>query len=293
MQSGTFHEQTKDFKIYPDSLSKSRLTNILIIEGTAVLSSMYLLYQLWYKDYPRSKFHFINDLDQWHGMDKAGHAFSVYTLSRYNYAIYRWSGLDEKRAILYSSLYSFGYLSFIELMDGFSSEWGFSTTDMIANTLGSGLFISQQLIWQEQRISLKYSFHPTKYSDYRPIAFGSNIFSQVFKDYNGSTVWLSANIHSFLKRETNFPRWINIAFGYGAEGMTGGDQNYTEYNGRTIPPFIRRSQFYLALDIDLSKIRTKSKFLHILFNTLNFIKIPLPTLEFNKADGLRFHPVYF
>ena len=130
-------------------------------------------------------------------------------------------------------------------------------------------------------------------SYYLPVYFGFNIFRQVFKDYNGSTLWLSANIHSFLNEESKFPKWLNIAFGYGAEGMTGGDQNYTEYDGRIIPPFIRRSQFYLALDIDLTKIPTNSKFLHLLFNTLSFIKIPLPTLEYNKVDGLRFHPIYF
>lgn len=282
-----------NFDIYPDTLIQKRLNKVLIIEGAAIVSSTFLLYQLWYKDYPLGKFHFINDTDEWLRMDKAGHLFSTYTLNRYNYAIFRWTGLDENKAILYSSLYSVGYLTLIEILDGFSTEWGFSMSDILANSLGSAVFVSQQLIWHEQRISLKYSFHPTQYSDYRPDIFGSNIFSQVFKDYNGSTLWISANIHSFLKKESKFPKWFNIAFGYGAEGMTGGDQNYTAYDGRPIPPFIRRSQFYLALDIDLTKIPTNSKFLHLLFNTLSFIKIPLPTIEYNKVDGLKFHPVYF
>ena len=41
------------------------------------------------------------------------------------------------------------------------------------------------------------------------------------------------------------------------------------------------SQFYLSLDIDLVKIKTKSKFLKSVFSVINFIKIPAPTLEIN------------
>ena len=49
---------------------------------------------------------------------------------------------------------------------------------------------------------------------------------QVLKDYNGQTYWLSANIWSFNK-ESNFPRWLNVAFGYGADGMLYGENNPT------------------------------------------------------------------
>ena len=47
----------------------------------------------------------------------------------------------------------------VEVFDGFSSEWGFSWGDMLANTTGTTLYISQELLWKEQRIVPKFSFH--------------------------------------------------------------------------------------------------------------------------------------
>jgi hypothetical protein len=57
--------------------------------------------------------------------------------------------------------------------------------------------------------------------------------------------------------------------------------------------FPRYRQFYLSLDIDLSKIKTKSKLLNTLFRTINFIKIPSPTLEINTLNQIKFHPFFF
>ena len=42
-------------------------------------------------------------------------------------------------------------------MDGYSAEWGASSGDIIANALGTGLYISQELLWKEQRITPKFS----------------------------------------------------------------------------------------------------------------------------------------
>ena len=52
-------------------------------------------------------------------------------------------------------------------------------------------------------------------------------------------------------------------------------------------------QFYLSLDVDLTKISTKSKLLKTVFSVVNFIKIPSPTLEFNGKGHIKFHYLYF
>jgi hypothetical protein len=57
--------------------------------------------------------------------------------------------------------------------------------------------------------------------------------------------------------------------------------------------FPRYRQVYLSLDIDLSKIKTKSKAVNTLLRTINFIKIPSPTLEFNSLNQIKFHPFLF
>jgi hypothetical protein len=113
------------------------------------------------------------------------------------------------------------------------------------------------------------------------------------KDYNGHTYWLSANIHAFLHDNSTFPRWLNISFGYSADGMIGARYNPSEINGSPIPVFVRTRQYFLAPDIDLTRIRTKSPFLKMVFNIFGVLKFPLPALEYNSTQGLVVHGVYF
>lgn len=221
-------------------------------------------------------------------MDKLGHAATSATLGLYGYKTLKWCGVSEKKSIWYGGSIGFAYLTTIEILDAFSAEWGASPGDLCANTFGSALFMSQQLAWHEQRINLKWSFHQTKYSKYRPDLLGSSLNENMLKDYNGQTYWLSANISSFLKNENRFPKWLNVAFGYGAEGMTGAFENSYSYNGTPIPYYKRYRQFYLSPDIDFTRIPTKSKVLKVVFNALNFIKIPAPALEYSKEKQFGF-----
>jgi len=275
-----------------DTINHKKLTTVIITGTVLYAGSMATLYNFWYKNFSQTHFHFFNDNNEYLQMDKMGHFTTSYYLSKLSYNTLRWTGLSEKRSILYGGVMGIGYLTVIEILDGFSSQWGFSPGDMTANTLGAGLFVGQQLAWKEQRIQLKWSYHQTKYAQYRPDLFGKNLDEQWVKDYNGQTYWLSANIKSFLKKESKFPAWLNLAFGYGAEGMTGAAYNSTSYNGQAIPPFQRYRQFYLSGDIDLSRIHTRSKTLHGILNALSFIKIPFPTLEFSRGKIIS-RPLYF
>ena len=250
------------------------------------------LYSLWYKDYPQSSFHFINDNQGWLQMDKFGHGLSSYYIGNIGHKLLRWSGVDEKKAVWYGGMLGFVYLLNVEILDGFSKEWGASSTDLLANGIGTGLFIGQQLAWGEQRLLMKFSFHTTKFPDYTDVQLGDNLIEQILKDYNGETIWLSANISSFMKNKGIIPEWLNIAVGYSPEGMIDPNNNPTEYNGTPIH-FDRYRQYYFSLDVDFNKIKTNSKALNLFFEVLNIVKIPFPTLEYNKFDGLKFHYLYF
>ena len=139
---------------------------------------------------------------------------------------------------------------------------------------------------------MKFSYHNTDFPKYRH-TLGTNLQERMLKDYNGQTYWLSANIKSFLRKESRFPKWINIAVGYGADGMLGGSYNPPiNEEGEILPKFERTRQFYIAPDIDLTKIKTKSKLLNTIFNAFGFIKFPLPALEINKSK-IKFQPLYF
>ncbi|MEA3477272.1 MAG: DUF2279 domain-containing protein [Bacteroidota bacterium] len=278
---------------FPDSIHNKRLKGTIITGSAMYVGSMVGLYYLWYKDYPHSSFHFIDDSKGWLGVDKVGHMATSYYIGRFGYTALRWSGVKETPAIWIGGSMGFIILATVEIFDGFSAEWGASAGDIIANGVGTVFFIGQQFLWHDQRFSLKFSYHFTDYARYNPEHLGESYAQRFFKDYNGHTYWLSANIRSFIRKESKFPKWLNVAVGYGARGMLGAKSNPSEINGETVPHFNRTPQYYLSLDIDLTRIRTKSEFLNILLNLVGFIKIPMPTLEYNKDDQFKFHLLYF
>jgi hypothetical protein len=277
-----------------DTINKKRLNAVIYGSAAAYTVSMVGLYYIWYKDNLELPFHFIDDSKYWLQIDKVGHATTAYTLSNYAYWLLRWSNVPENKSIGYGAMMGFGAMTVIEILDGFSADYGASWTDLAANTLGTGLFAGQQFLWHEQRFRLKFSFHPTDYAQYMPDKLGHGPFQCWLKDYNGQTYWLSANIQSFIKKETKFPSWINVAVGYGGKGMLAELTN-PEYDaeGNPLPQYDRVRQYYLSMDIDWTRIKTNSKFLKFLFKGLSFVKLPFPTLEYNQEDQLVFHWLYF
>lgn len=278
------------FKIYPYNKKRIKLVtaaNIVCYGGTLIG-----LNAIWYSKYPRSGFHFFNDDTEWQQIDKVGHVFSAYTESRATMEAWRWAGLSRKKSIWIGGLSGVAYQSIIEILDGFSSQYGFSPGDFTANILGSATFISQELAWNEQKIKLKFSFHKKNYEepDLNKRAdqlYGNTGIERFIKDYNGQTYWASANIQSFFP-QTKLPRWLSISVGYGAEGMFGGSKNIA-YDDRGNVIFERTDvkryrQWYVAPDVDFTKIRTNKRGIKVLLFVLNSFKFPAPTLEYSNGS---------
>jgi len=274
-------------------VNRKMLGGIIAVESITAVTSLAGLSVLWYADYPHSSFHLFNDNKEWLQMDKVSHATAAYSIGKAGYNLLSWPGVEKKKAVWYGGTAGFIYLAAIEFMDGFSAEWGASLGDLTVNAIGSAAFISQQLAWEEQRVLLKWSYHNSKYAQYRPNTLGRNLPERMLKDYNGQTGWLSVNVHSFLADDSRFPKWLNVALGYGADGMLGGYSNPAEINGNILPSFERTRQYYLSFDLDLTRIETKSKALKNFFNLIGFIKVPFPALEYNQNNGWVLHSLYF
>lgn len=264
-----------------------RFTTVVISE-TALASIVTVgLQYLWYKKYPKSKFHFFNDNNEWLQMDKLGHATTAYNISAVQYNLMRWSGVSKNTSEWIGGMTGFAYLMLIEVMDGFSKEWGFSKGDMAADFAGAGIFTAQQALWNEQRIQMRFSFHKSIFAKYNPNELGDNFPQRLIKDYNGQTYWLSFNIHSFLNKDNHFPRWMNADFGYGADGMTGAVINPKTVNGTAIPTFDRKREFYFGIGGAFTKPST------IPYPSwINIFRIPSPVLKL-KDNKITFKPFYF
>jgi hypothetical protein len=208
--------------------------------------------------------------------------------------------LSDKQAALIGGLSGTAYLTVIELLDAHSSKWGWSWADMGANALGSGIFLSQQLAWNEQRMQLKFSFHHKNYGGAEleqraDDLFGKSWYERMLKDYNAQTYWLSANLKSFWK-QSNLPAWLNLSVGYGADGMFGGFENqWIDKLGNPISRYDipRRRQIYLAPDIDFTRIKTNKRFWRTAFGLLNAFKFPAPTLQYSGGGKWKAYFLYF
>jgi len=222
-------------------------------------------------------------------MDKFGHTFSSYYIGKMGMDALAWAGETKKNQLIYGATLGFAFLTAVEVLDGFSEEWGFSTGDVMANALGTGLLVGQELLWDEQRLQMKFSFMTSEYANNDPDKLGSTPLQQVLKDYNGQTYWLSVNLWSFHK-ESKIPKWLNVAIGYGANGLPEGS-----YDNSTIPrqPIESYRQFFASIDVDLTKIKTNSDFLKTVFNIFNFVKIPAPSIEYRSNGDFKFHFLYF
>ena len=273
-----------------DTLNKSRFNTFVISEVAVASATLIGLNKVWYADYPKSSFHFVNDNAEWLQMDKVGHVFSTYHLSSFGAKALKWSSASRKEQLVYGTAIGLGFMSVVEIFDGHSQEWGASLGDVLANVSGSALFVSQELLWKEQRIIPKFSFHATPYASARPNILGDSYSEQILKDYNGQTYWLSANLFLFTK-SSKVPKWVNLALGYGAEGMITGNDDFV--NTVFLPEDKRVRQIYLSLDVDLTKIKSKSHFIKTLFSVINTIKIPAPTVEFRESGTVKFHLLYF
>jgi hypothetical protein len=266
---------------------KERFIPVVAGAGVIYTSSVIGLYQLWYKDYATESFHFFNDNSEWMQVDKTGHYYTAYQLSRISSDVLSWTGTKRKKAIWYGTGTGFLVQTTIEIFDGFSSEWGFSMGDMTANTLGCATLLSQYLAWNEIRIIPKFSYHRTEYADVSPDLLGETWGQQLLKDYNGQTYWLSFNIRKLIQKDFFWPIWLCPSIGYGAEAMVRGNTDQSIAMG-----YYPYRQVFLSLDIDLQSIRTRSKFLKSVLYTVNMLKIPMPTLQFSE-HGVTFHSLYF
>lgn len=269
---------------------------IVLLSGSALSTagSLVALNQAWYKQYSTGKFHFFDDNREWLQMDKAGHVYSTYQVSRLMMQTFQWAGFKKRDKLLIAGGSGFAYMTAIEVMDGFSRGWGFSWGDQICDVLGSGLAVVQEAVWQKQKIQLKFSYAESGLARYNPSLLGDSPTSRLLKDYNGQTYWLCVSPGSFFKKANAFPAWLNIAAGYSAFGMLGGHYNnvLAQDPDGSVYSYERTRLFLLSLDVDLTQVRTRHKWLRGLFSVVNMLKIPAPALQFSK-NGIHAYGIYF
>lgn len=280
-----FSAKTTTAQEYPDSLDQRKLK--LLILGTAVgnAATMAALGNIWYADQPGQKFAFFDDSREWKQMDKIGHTLSSYYISDMYFKALQGVGLSKKKSNFWSALIGFLLISQVEIFDGFSAGYGASWSDIGFNAAGAGLAFAQHHYLEKPFIYPKYSFRRSSLAGIRPSLLGNGLQEEWIKDYNGQTYWLSFDMHQIW---TSFPRWLNIAVGYGAHNMIFADDQANINAG--YDPY---RQYFFSIDFDFSYLKTNSKLLNTLIYFVNMIHLPAPALEFNRVGGFQWHWLYF
>ncbi len=276
-------------------IRQDRLNGLLIGQGVGFAGTIYGLSKAWYKK-PLKNFHTFNDNHEWLQIDKAGHAYTAYQIARVGMSAYQWAGMNNRQAAVAGATSGISFMLPIEILDGFSPDYGFSLGDIAANLTGPAILVAQQLSWGEVRVTPKWSVHSTRLARERPELLGRSWNERWLKDYNGQTYWLSVNPSSFQKledRQIRWPKLMNIAVGYGIDNMISADYEKSVALGRRP---VR--QFFISPDLDLTRIPTNSNLLRSLLFIANCFKIPAPAVEFRVSKvppkfKVKVHPVYF
>ena len=244
------------------------------------------LYFLWYKRGKLSAFHWFDDRGEWDQMDKAGHIYGGYFQTVWGYELLRYCGLSNNKSALIGGMLGMSIQSSIEGMDGFSSKYGASRSDLAANLTGALIAASQYWMWEEQRVMLKYGYdgnytYPKgELAERASELFGDGPLDKGLKDYNNMTLWASVNPSKFYPGV--YPKWLCYSVGYSAENLYGGfenkwlDKNNIKHD-RTDLPRLRILNF--SLDADLPQLNDGNKKELAIFKMLNIFKVPFPRVQ--------------
>ncbi|MGQ9863859.1 MAG: DUF2279 domain-containing protein [Bacteroidia bacterium] len=251
-----------------DSLSRKKLFYGTVAAYAATYSGLALS---WYDWKQVQGWRFFDDGAQWKQMDKLGHAWSAYQLARVYYELCRQAAYTDKQATRRALWVSASFQNSIELWDGFFPSYGASVWDIVANTAGISLWYLDKKI-PAVNIELRFSFWPSPYAAQRPELLGRGI-SQILKDYNGQTYWLTLSRNPFP---------IALSLGYRASGLLGG---YGKIPWEMLRAREKR-HYYLSFDVNWRCFTPKKRFWRYVLFCLEALKLPAPALEYVQGTWI-------
>ena len=260
----------------------NRLRLVIAGMGIIYVTLVIVMTSIWYSDQMVQEFRFFNDLDEWKQLDKISHFFWTFQVCALVSRMLRWGGMELETSTKWASIAGFFFVSSIEIPDGFSTGYGASLFDMLANLLGAIFFFVQMSFWRSLKIFSKFSFHPTSFAVLRPSLLGQGFLHEMIKDYNGQTFWFS-----WTPEKKWWPQWLAISIGVGAEGMV--YSRDLENEAHNFSPY---RKLFFSFDLNVLSFNFSQRWMRVLIYPLQIFKCPAPAVELS-VRGFRFHWLYF
>lgn len=227
--------------------------------------------------------------------DKAGHVFGCFLTSYFITEGFLQSGLSWETSTIAGTAVGLSYSTYVEILDGYGKNWGFSPSDFYADIAGAALHIGQFYSPFLQNFTPKFMYFPANWHNERK-RYPHDMF---IDDYSSHTLWLSVNIKNMLpKRYADYiPNWMELSFGYAVRGLCDTVQASL---GKCQPCkgdkwvdgfYFGSPRYIIALDYNLIHLLPNGgPFWNWLRQTLNYFKLPSPALEFGRVT--KFYLVY-
>lgn len=222
-------------------------------------------------------------------LDKCGHFFGGYIMSyTFNETLLA-VGFGNDDAILWGSVLGLAYQTYIEILDGYGANYGFSPSDFYTDVVGSVFYYAQQKVPILQNFTPKFHYYPAEWHG----EHSRKPHDMFIDDYSSQTFYVSVNVHNLLpdKLAKYWPDWLELTFGYAARNLSINDPNYSGIipYPNTYPYSASygkawgNPKYIVGLDYDLVKLLPDGGNAWNWFKqSLNYVKLPSPAIEFSR-----------
>jgi hypothetical protein len=229
---------------------------------------MHIYYsQTWWKNRAHY-FKFDEDPYYARNVDKLSHVYTANLISTSSSILFGWTGLNQTLSIALGATTAIAYETYIEINDGFSPDWGFDWGDMAGNFIGALYPVAQHFVKPLQTVNIKWSFKPAW------LEKKLRNYPDLLDDYTSMKFWITFNPYDLLSKKIQkyYPSFLGLGLGVtlqNASHVTGTSNAFRD--------------FYLAFDIDITKLPGNTDFLIALKKILNFYHIPTPGVKFTHG----------
>ncbi len=215
--------------------------------------------------------------------DKAGHIFGGYYLSYLYTDFLASTGINWELSNILGAAVGLTYQTYIEILDGYGENFGFSPSDMYANAFGAGFFLAKHYVPYLQNFTPKFTYFPADWH-------GENKRRPHFAfidDYSSHTLWMSMNVHNMLPEDYSkyWPKWLQLSVGYAVRNLCDPfDPSFDCSNSYNVNSLVNGDRkVILALDYNLPELLPEmGPPFDWIIQSLNYIKWPAPAIEFGR-----------